>query len=194
MSADSQQAFTTSNYGITTTSEVEWWFVVDPEAGLKQLEDALKELGCEEGSYPIETINIEKSEHMRGAAGMQLLVTALRQLHAKNAELAKRGEVLLVDEEVIGGCLYTGPTFVKYNLALRAMIATTPSFMKDDFEKKTCKGNRYTTTIHVVNSLIVKCSKLTTATKVYRGSARGLLPKPFWEPNAENVRGGVDGG
>ena len=29
--------------------------------------------------------------------------------------------------------------------------------------------------------------------KVYRGSANGVLPKPFWEPNEENVLGGVEG-
>ena len=41
------------------------------------------------------------------------------------------------------------------------------------------------TTIHVINSAIVKSSKLTKATKVYRGVAGGVLPESFWRPNAQ---------
>ena len=37
-------------------------------------------------------------------------------------------------------------------------------------------------------------SKLTKATRVYRGSARGVLPTSFWEPDADHVRGGVEAG
>ena len=85
-----------------------------------------------------------------------------------------------------------GPMFQKYNLVLRAAIPTAPPFMKNNFAK-TCKNNKYSTTIHCINSLIVKCSKLTRATTVYRGSANGLLPNAFWEPNSEGVRGGVEG-
>ena len=38
----------------------------------------------------------------------------------------------------------------------------------------------------------MKLSKLTVATKVYRGSKRGVLPEAFWKPNQYGVRGGVD--
>ena len=72
-----------------------------------------------------------------------------------------------------------------------ASIDEAPQFMRDDFAA-TCRGNKYTTTLHVLNSLVVKCSKLTTATKVYRGSAKGVLPDSFWNPNAHGVRGGVE--
>ena len=52
-----------------------------------------------------------------------------------------------------------------------------------------CKGNTYTTTIHLINSSIIKLSKLTAAMTVYRGLTGGVLPKAlFWEANAENVR------
>ena len=49
------------------------------------------------------------------------------------------------------------------------------------------------TTMHVINSAIVKSSKLTIAAKVYRGVAGGRLPDSFWTPNEYNVRGGIEG-
>jgi hypothetical protein len=53
-------------------------------------------------------------------------------------------------------------------------------------------GNPYTTTLHVVNSSIIKLGKLTPATKVYRGISGGVLPEQFRVPNAQRVRGGVE--
>ena len=41
----------------------------------------------------------------------------------------------------------------------------------------------------VINSVIVKSSKLTRATKVYRGIAGGVLPDSFWEANARECSG-----
>ena len=40
--------------------------------------------------------------------------------------------------------------------------------------------------------MIVKVSKLTRATKVFRGVAGGVLPESFWEDNKQGVRGGVE--
>ena len=54
-----------------------------------------------------------------------------------------------------------------------------------------CKGNKYCTTLHAINSAIVKLSKLTVATKVYRGVSGGRLPASFRTPNKFNVRGGI---
>ena len=65
--------------------------------------------------------------------------------------------------------------------------------MKEGFETS-CKGNYYRTTLHSLNSLVVKCSKLTKTMKVYRGSARGVLPISFWEEDKDGVRGGVEAG
>ena len=45
-----------------------------------------------------------------------------------------------------------------------------------------CHGNRYTTTIHVVNSLIVKSSKLTKATKVRTCHSPPHLMADSWMP------------
>ena len=56
-----------------------------------------------------------------------------------------------------------------------------------------CLGNRYTTTIHVINSAIVKLSKLTVATKVFRGISGIGLPQSFLKGNEFGVRGGIEG-
>ena len=46
-----------------------------------------------------------------------------------------------------------------------------------------------TTTLHGINSAIVKLGKLTVATKVYRGISGMQLPKEFWTPNEFGVKG-----
>ena len=48
------------------------------------------------------------------------------------------------------------------------------------------------TSLHVLNSAIVKLGKLMPAQKVYRGISGGLLPDAFWRRNEFNVRGGVE--
>ena len=47
-------------------------------------------------------------------------------------------------------------------------------------------------TLHVLNSAIVKLSKLTVASKVYRGVSGGRLPTSFRMPNDFGVCGGID--
>ena len=94
--------------------------------------------------------------------------------------------------EVTAGRMYTGPIFHKYNLVLRAS-GDGPDFIKRDYAAL-CRGNTYTTTLHVLNSCIVKLSKLTKVTKVYRGMGSGVLPDAFWKPNKVHVRGGVEAG
>jgi hypothetical protein len=50
----------------------------------------------------------------------------------------------------------------------------------------------YETTLHSINSAVLKLSKLTFATKVYRGSQGTTLPTRFHEADEFNVRGGVE--
>ena len=68
-----------------------------------------------------------------------------------------------------------GPMYVHYNGVLR---------------NKT-KGS-FVTTLHAINSGILKLSKLTKAATVYRGVAGGVLPKQFWSPNEHGVMGGIE--
>lgn len=131
------------------------------------------------------------------------------------------GEPVVIEMEATSARLYTGPLFVKYNGVLRGLNSEVP-FLVNDMVSKCCAKdvfeqymggakvgdkavgtltfdqvrpqlNTYTTTVHVINSAIVKLSKLSNATKVYRGVSGRVLPKEFWEANAFGVRGGIDG-
>ena len=71
----------------------------------------------------------------------------------KNAALREAGHAELMREEVVGGRLYSGPMYEKYNAVLRAESGN--SFMIDRCEVLTM-GNRYATTIHAVTSCVLK--------------------------------------
>ena len=101
--------------------------------------------------------------------------------------------------------------FVKYNGVLRGLGSKSPFLnnlmitlccpraVADGYKGGTIKLkeamrslNKYATTLHGINSAIIKLGKLTMATKVYRGISGMALPKEFWEPNGYGVRGGVE--
>ena len=110
--------------------------------------------------------------------------------------------------------------FVKYNAVLRGLRSGAP-FLRNSMVRLCCPRavadaymggakplqpaagtlslnetlkslNKYTTTLHGINSAIIKLGKLTKATKVYRGLAGMSLPDQFWTPNDFGVRGGVE--
>jgi ankyrin repeat protein len=163
--ADSNDAFTTSNYGVLTTPRTEYWFVAEPERDV---------------DWPTESKLADgASEMRRRPLPSKELGTRLGE---KNVELRSLGEPELMHEEGVGARLYTGPMYVKYDAILRGF---GPALNE-------CKGNRYVTTIHAINSAIVKASKLTKAAKVYRGVSGGVLPERFCVPNEYNVKGGIE--
>eukprot|EP00966_Prymnesium_polylepis_P130878 3026952-Prymnesium_polylepis.2 len=102
-----------------------------------------------------------------------------------NAQLLKLKQPELKKVEMIGGRLYTGPLFVKYNAVLRGYNNESSVFLQKQFISLCCesadehafetnalafsearqRANLYTTTIHAINSSVVKLSKLTTAVK-----------------------------
>ena len=112
-------------------------------------------------------------------------------MNGLNKKLGKEGHALLIIEELIGGRLYTSPMYHKYNHVLRSKSGNP--FICDMY-KKMCKDNVYATTIHAINSLIIKVSKLTIAGKVYRGFCYAKLPDSFWTRNSEGVRCGIEYG
>ena len=61
-----------------------------------------------------------------------------------------------------------------------------------DFAEARRGLNTYTTTLHVINSAIIKLGKLTVACKVYRGISGRVLPEQFWKPNEFGVKGGIE--
>ena len=169
---DADNIFTTSN-GITTTSRAEYEFVAQPVEGK---------------AYPERKELIGKPELRRKPLHPDHFK---EQLARKNAELIAAFHSPLIEEEQIAGRLYTGPAYEKLNLVLRAQSGNT--FLKMRC-KELCQSNTYATTIHAVASCVLKLSKLTTATKVYRGLSGAALPASFFEPNAEGVCGGVEFG
>ena len=54
--------------------------------------------------------------------------------------------------------------------------------------------NMYTTTIHAVNSVVVKMARLTKVVPLFRGWTGATLPRSFFEPDAMGVCGGVEYG
>jgi len=161
--------------GVTTTPAIEWAVVVAPQKGV-----AYPERGGYETNYP---------QWCRVATP---LATMLEQMEEKcNAKLREDEHSEMILEEMIGGRLYTGPMYIKYNTVLRSKTA-------DPAMKRVCseltKGNTYTTTIHAINSCVIKMSKLTKAGKVWRGIKDATLPKEFWVPNEMGVRGGIEYG
>jgi hypothetical protein len=173
-SKDSKTEFTPSNYGITTTSEIEWEFVTNPE---------------KRTTWPVETKN---NTHPRKATPLAEFLDKLSEI---NERLAKLGLPTLIKEEVIGLRLYTGPMFMKYNAVCRggALDGSQIAFMRNSFHEL-CMGNRFPTTIHVINSALIKLGKLQEVRKVYRGVSGGLLPDEFWIANEFGVCGGVEFG
>ena len=92
------------------------------------------------------------------------------------------------------------PMYVKYNGVLRGVGRMQVESEREghgqvsvgDIEKEL--KNMYTTTLHVINSCIVKLSKLTVAAKVYRGISAMVLPKQMKQKDEFSVRGGVEFG
>ena len=84
----------------------------------------------------------------------------------------------------------TAQMYLKYNAVLRGLQF---EFARPAYDAL-CKGNRYATTLHSINSAIIKLSKLTEAGKVYRGVNGGVLPEGCRRKNSYGVRGGVEGG
>ena len=142
------------------------------------------------------------------------LVDMKSAMEEKNKRLICLKEAPLKEEELVGGRLYTGPLFIKYNSVLRG-VDSTSDFLQTQFISLCCAkevgerfeksnksfidfatakahANLYTSTLHAINSAIVKMSKLTRAAKVYRGIADKALPAEFWEKNEFGVCGGVE--
>ena len=100
-----------------------------------------------------------------------------------NARLREQSFESLTMDEFYGGRLYTGPLYVKYNAVLRAL--TKVPFLVGKCQKLT-QGNLYTTTIHVINSCILKLGRLMHPARVYRGMAGGMLPPEFFSTRGES--------
>lgn len=83
--------------------------------------------------------------------------------------------------------------FVKYNTILRAASGKVEFFATQ--REQLCRNNRYSTTLHVINSSLTTLASLSQCQKVYRGVSGGMLPDSFNEPSELDLfRGGVEYG
>ena len=91
--SDSHDYFTTDNYGVATTPQLEWQFVADPGASIE---------------WPVE-------EKLRGTPAKMRKPMPLVEMQAKlnkvNEQLDKLEEPRLLLVEAFGARLYTGPCF-----------------------------------------------------------------------------------
>jgi len=130
------------------------------------------------------------------------------RVREKNSLLAASRCPTILLEELVAAQLYTGAMYLKYNNVLRFFSGS--KFLQDQCVKHklgiwvesegatkfewTLAPTKYATTIHGINSCIVKLSGLTEAVPVYRGVAGMRMPLSFFEKNAHNVAGGVEYG
>lgn len=168
---DADTCFTSSN-GMTTSSRVEWEVVVSPVEGR---------------TYP-ERAGLSPPMH-RSVRPLQEL---LPHMEERNRRLLAAKHCPMCEEELLGGRLYTGPMYEKYNLVLRSRSGVAALMAR---RQEVCQGNEYATTLHAINSCVAKLSKLSAAGgKVWRGFCGATLPPSFWEPSADGVLGGVEFG
>ena len=216
-----------SNYGVKTTSKVEWSFVVADS-------DTPQQPGLTRG--PAESdVKLRDRDKCRRKPFLKELINKARE---HNERLKDANQPPLVDEELIAANLYTGPVhaspplrhaccpspvqtsrsllhlpnshtlqmFSKYNAVLRGLQSNS-DFLKNTmvqlcgpeakwkeyigsaniyqpangalpFEQAKSSLNKYTTTLHGINSAIIKLGKLTKATKVPR--AKCCLGPPLF--------------
>ena len=189
-SVDSRERFTSPDYGIATTSETEYWFVVAPQTGLRHLNLA---------AWPAEGSAIGASKR-RVPTPLRDYSSKVKEVNGRLAELHNCPP--LRREELIALRLLTSPMRVKYNAVLRAIASETAAMRNE--HANLCGGgsssgeleppNYYPITINLINSALVKLMKLTKPETLYRSMHSGVLPQSLWRPNMRGVHAVVEAG
>ena len=168
---DSQTPFTSSNQ-VDTCSRDEWEFVRAPDMNKNYAERrGFRETRLEWCRKPM------TPEALRAEMDMQ------------NKLLEEKDLPHIDFTEVLAARLYTGPMYEKYNAALRSFSGFP--FLVGRFQKL-CLGNYYPTTIHAINSCVIKLKNLMRVQPVWRGSAGASIPEQFLHADEFGVRGGVE--
>jgi hypothetical protein len=149
MEHQNETEFSTWNYGITTSPQIEFECVCGKwSPGSHNFDNS-------NVVPPTETKNVRDFGGRMERRKLVPLEDLMKHSACKEANLNHA--------EVVVGRLWTGPMYEQYNLVLRTQT-------KD----------RFTTTLHVLNSLIIKLSKIAVPETLYRGLAnRKLLPDFF---------------
>jgi hypothetical protein len=103
----------------------------------------------------------------------------------RNEQLRQLDQPPLRDDEFYAARLYTGPMYLKYNAALRhkGMMNSddAPASSKEHSEaqfQQLCMGNYYVSTLHAINSAVVKLGSepLPTPVQTLHRSALSSAP------------------
>ena len=146
-----------------TTPRAEWSYVVDCTAGETRRRSSVSASADHDGRARAPSYAAE-AESVHDGWWLSDF--------AAQPEIRAAGLLLA---EVAGIRAYTGPMYALYNGTLRAR-----------------EKGVFVTTLHAINSGIIKLSKQTPASTVYRGVAGGVLPDQFWSANEHGVMGGVE--
>jgi HEAT repeat protein len=121
-------------------------------------------------------------------------------MHLARHDLVHRAGLRLAEVRALR--LYTGPMFRWYNdvLRFRTMKAWPgydgPALKPGQCWKDICDERKiqhpFVTTLHVLNSAILKVAKVQQVEKVYRGIGGGVLPESFIRSDKMGVRGGIE--
>ena len=204
-SYDSQNFFTTPNYGTETTPRTEYWFVVEP-TDEKLAELNIREWPAEDHVRVESKLRSDSHPSIRPYRNVMTFEKFEFEFNDHNLRLKSKDMDPLQKVEFFGGRLYTGPMYVKYNHVLRVIgrvhlnhhskvnHSDFVDALSDMHQRVLTRGNTYTTTLHVINSAVVKLSQLTIAAKVYRGISGKALPERMRKHAADNTRGGIEFG
>eukprot|EP01052_Picozoa_sp_SAG31_P017584 SAG31_NODE_1210_length_9377_cov_21.101207_3_plen_1379_part_00 len=187
----SRQVLTAGNYGVTFTPEKEYKFVSDPHF-TEQMS-----CGIEKGTNKVpilggwrRPLNVLKLSDPKKA------VQRIRQHFLKMgwSETAVTEDLYaslnVTTIELIALRLYTGPMFVLYNGVLRAMA--TDGIVRHGHGAGLSVKGCFVSTLHSINSGVIKLSRLQPIGKIYRGMSGMKLPRSFIHPDAFGVRSGVE--
>jgi hypothetical protein len=94
--------------------------------------------------------------------------------------------------EILALRLYTGPCFEFYNTALRARGSDVPFGDRYPIMRGMHTAGRFVTTIHAINSGVLKLSVLTPMSKIYRGAAGMKMPESLLEPDSFGFKVAVE--
>jgi hypothetical protein len=140
-----------------------------------------------------------KKWKQRKSAGLGVRVCVLGRYLVRN-DLVFRAGLRLAEVRALR--LYTGPMFRWYNDVLRfrtmkawggydgPVLQAGQCWLDIREERKT--PHPFVTTLHVLNSAILKVAKIQHVEKVYRGIGGAILPLSFTKPNDMGVRGGIE--
>jgi hypothetical protein len=159
--SDTEQ--TAGNYGVVFTPKKEYLFVADPDFNESMSAGVHQETKRAMGDRPKRDIRVLQQD------AVALIRAEFREMGWSEDAVTDElwADLKVQESELVGLRLYTGPMFIFYNGALRAM-ATGGVAPFGQFQGMDVRG-AYVTTIHAINSGLIKLSRLQPCCSIYRG-------------------------